>query len=458
MTFHLFSAETYTERRDALMAAMGKGVVLICGNQTSPINYAGNVYRFRQDSTFLYYGGIDLPGLNLVLDIEKGKTILYGDEQTLSDQIWSGARESLTTLAEKVGISEVKPADALVPDYASGDIQCLPPYHAEHYWLLQKINQHADCSVVPSTGLIKAVVAQREIKSAEEIAQMEDALTITARMHTKVMQSARAGMTEAMLAGIAEGIALAHLGMTAYGTILSKNGEILHNNYYGNVLAETDLVLGDFGAENKMHYAGDITRTFPVAKTFSSQQKEIYELVLKAQVNAVEAVQPGRPFREIHLDAARTITEGLISLGVMQGDVEEAVMNGAHALFFPHGLGHMIGLDVHEMEGLGEDYVGYDENVTRSDQFGLAYLRMAKPLKQGHVVTVEPGIYFIPALMDQWRQDGKHADFINYEVAETYRGFGGVRIEDNVMVTKNGYRILGPSIAKAVAEVEALRG
>ena len=440
------------------MSIIGKGVILIPGNETSPINYKANYYRFRQDSHFLYYAGIDIPGLDLVIDVDKNVTILYGDEQSVEDQVWSGTRERLSVLAEKVGINEVRPRVQLIPDYASCDILTVHPYRAEHFALLQKINEHADCSVAPSLKLMKAIIARREIKSPEEIAQMEEALHITAQMHRKVMQSAVTGKTEAILAGIATGVALANQVMTAYGIILSRNGEILHNESYDNVLKEGDLVLGDFGAESRMHYAGDITRTFPVSKQFSTQQREIYELVLEAQVKAINAVQPGRLFRDIHLQVAHIFTEGLKSLGLMKGDTESAVAEGAHALFFPHGLGHMIGLDVHDMEGLGEDYVGYDEHVSRSAQFGLAYLRMAKSLRPGHVVTVEPGLYFIPALIDQWRTEQKHTAYINYDIVDAYLGFGGVRIEDNVLVTDRGHRVLGPRIPKTARDIEALRG
>lgn len=440
------------------MQAVESGVILIPGNETSPINYKANYYRFRQDSHFLYFGGIDLPGLNLVIDVDKNKTILYGNEQTLEDQVWSGSRETLSALAEKVGIDEVRPSANLIPDYAQCEIQTIHPYHAEHFALLQRINEHADCSVAPSLKLTKAIIALREIKTAEEIAQMEEALQITAMMHKKVMQSAAHGKKEAMLTGIAAGIAAANEVMTAYGIILTRNGETLHNEYHGNVLKEGDLVLGDFGAESRMHYAGDITRTFPVSKNFTTRQKEIYELVLDAQMKAIKAVQPGRLYKEVHLQVAQQFADGLKAIGLMQGDSASAVEAGAHALFFPHGLGHMIGLDVHDMEGLGEDLVGYDDQVQRSDQFGLAYLRMAKALKPGHVITVEPGIYFIPALIDQWRSEKKHAEFINYDVVETYRDFGGVRIEDNVLVTDRGHKVLGPRIAKTVKEVEGLRG
>ncbi len=458
MTFHLFPTSTYTSRRGDLVAAIGKGVILIPGNQTSPINYKANYYRFRQDSHFLYYAGIDLPGLDLVIDVEKNITILYGDEQTMEDQVWSGTRERLSVLAEKVGIAEVRPRHQLIPDFASCEILTVHPYRAEHFALLQKINEHADCSVAPSLELTKAIIAQREIKSAEEVGQLEEALHITAQMHRKVMEAAKPGNKEALLAGIASGVAHANQVMTAYGIILTRNGEILHNEYHGNVLKEGDLVLGDFGAESRMHYAGDITRTFPVSREFSLQQREIYELVLDAQMKAISAVQPGTLFKDIHLQVAHIFTEGLKSLGLMRGDTESAVAEGAHALFFPHGLGHMIGLDVHDMEGLGEDHVGYDEQVTRSTQFGLAYLRMAKALRPGHVVTVEPGIYFIPALIDQWRSEQKHTEYINYDALVPYRDFGGVRIEDNVLVTDRGHRVLGPPIPKTVRDVVSLRG
>jgi Xaa-Pro aminopeptidase len=457
MTFYLFSSKTYADRRAALMATIGKGVILIKGNGRSPINYAANAYRFRQDSSFLYYAGIDLPGLDLIMDIENDRVILYGDEQSVSDQVWSGARETLQSLAGKVGIKTVKPSADLIPDFAHCDILCLPPYHAEHFVLLQKVNENADCSVVPSLTLIKAVIAQREIKTAEEIGQMEEALAITAEMHVKVMQSAKPGMREALLTGIAEGVAIANQSSTAYGTILTRNGETLHNEYYDNVLKEGDLVLGDFGAESRMRYASDITRTFPVSKTFTAQQRELYELVLSSQEKGIAAIKPGVMFKDIHLDTARILTEGLKACGLMQGDTEEAVAAGAHALFFPHGLGHMIGFDVHDMEGLGEDYVGYDTHVKRSDQFGLGYLRMGKTLRPGHVVTVEPGLYFIPGLIASWRQEKKHAAFIQYDAIAKYEGFGGIRIEDNVLVSEKGYRILVPGIPKSVSEVEALR-
>ena len=454
---YLFDAAVYKNRRAALANEMNTGAILIAGNENSPINYAANYYTFRQDSNFLYYAGVDLPGLNLVIDCEKGQTILYGDELTVEDVVWTGPQPSLKELAQKVGITNVKSTAALLADYPSCEVHCLPPYRAEHYRLLQMLTQHSNCSIAPSDHLIHAVIGQREIKEDVELEQMEEALAITAQMHRKVMRSAKAGMKEAVLAGIARGIAHANLGHMAYGIIMTRDGHILHNHHHHHVLGKGDLVLGDYGAENKMRYAADITRTFPIDTTFTQQQREIYEIVLEAEVKSINAVRPGQAFRDVHLLASRIIADGLRALGIMTGDPDEAVAAGAHALFFPHGLGHMIGLDVHDMEGLGEDFVGYNKDIARSNQFGLGYLRLGKPLQPGHVVTVEPGIYFIPALIDQWKKEGKHTDFINYDKLEPYLNFGGVRIEDNVLVTTDAHRVLGPAIPRSVSEIEALR-
>lgn len=454
---HLFEPPVYQERRRALATAMESGVILISGNEESPMNYAANVYRYRQDSNFLYYGGLNIPGLNLIIDIDAGETTLYGDEITVEEMVWTGPRESLASMAGRVGISNVRPADHFLKDCRGRQLQCLPPYRTEHYRTMQMLTQDAKCSVAPSQKLIRAVVAQRECKEDREVEQMENALNITEQMHHKVMRSARAGMRESVLAGIAKGIALANQGDTAYGIIISRNGHILHNRHHDNILKAGDLVLGDFGAENAMCYASDITRTFPVDHTFSTQQRDLYQIVLEAQVKAINAVRPGQLFRDVHLLSAKIIADGLRSLKIMKGNADDAVEAGAHALFFPHGLGHMIGLDVHDMEGLGEDFVGYDAQVRRSDQFGLGYLRMAKTLVPGYVVTVEPGIYFIPQLIEMWEEDKKFADFIDYDVLRNFKDAKGIRIEDNVLVTENGNRVLGPKIPKTVKDVESLR-
>jgi Xaa-Pro aminopeptidase len=305
--------------------------------------------------------------------------------------------------------------------------------------------------------LIKAVVNQRSIKSTEEVAEIEKAVNITKFMHRTVMQQASEGMKEVELRGILEGIAISHGGYPGYSTILTVNGQTLHNHFYGNKLQSGQLLLGDFGAATGRHYCGDITRTVPVDKSFTSKQKDIYNLVLQAEMKGIELVQPGSRYLDVHLEVATFIANGLKDLGLMQGDVNEAVAQGAHALFFPHGLGHMLGLDVHDMEDLGETHVGYGDEEQRSTQFGLKSLRLARALQPGFVLTVEPGVYFIPELIDLWESEGRCKDFINYNKVNNYRDFGGIRIEDNVVVTQNACRVLGDPISKTVEEVEAIR-
>jgi Xaa-Pro aminopeptidase len=296
----------------------------------------------------------------------------------------------------------------------------------------------------------------RSIKEDIEIAELEKAIDVAYLMHTTGMKMAKPGIIEQEIAGAIEGIALSHYGPVSFPVILSIDGQTLHNHYHGNTLREGRMLVIDAGCESALHYASDITRTVPVGGRFNQRQKEIYEIVLKTNTETIKAIKPGTYYREVHLLAAKTIASGLKDLGLMKGNIDEAVVQGAHALFFPHGLGHMLGLDVHDMEGLGENFVGYDNTVSRSDQFGFAFLRMARKLEPGFVITDEPGIYFIPALIDQWRSEGKFTEFINYDKVETYKDFGGIRIEDDVLVTKDGYRVLGKPIPKTVAEVEGI--
>ena len=337
-------------------------------------------------------------------------------------------------------------------------IHFLPPYrHDLQQWLSmltgikhRHLDQHA------SETLKKAIIAQRAYKTDEEVGQIEEALEISYDMHTTAMKMAAPGVHEQSIAGTIEGIALKRGSGVAFPIILSIHSEILHNHHHVNTLKAGQFLCVDSGAAANSGYASDITRTAPVGGKFTEKQKPIYEAVLKAEVNAIKACKPGVPYRDIHLQAARSMTSDMKALGLMKGDVDEAVAAGAHAIFFPHGLGHMMGLDVHDMEGLGEDLVGYDASVRRSDQFGLKWLRLARPLEPGFVLTVEPGIYFIPTLIDQWKAEGRHKDFINYEKFEAYKGLGGVRIEDDVLVTRDGHRVLGKPIPKSVSEVEAI--
>ena len=457
----MFDQNSYRSRRSELVKKLDKGLILLLGNSDVAYNYKGNTYAHpRQDSTFLYYFGLQQAGLAALLDAESGEVIVFGDDLTLEDVVWMGPHPSISELAARAGVEATAPFGQLAKRLAQAlsagrTIHFLPPYRYRNMFLLNQwlgipVDELGKQASVP---LIKAVVSQRSHKGPEEIAEMEAALAITAEMHLAVMRGAKPGVKEETLAGIAEGIAASHGGYLAYPIILSVNGHILHNHHHGNVLKDGDLLLGDFGAETRNCYAGDITRTIPVGGAFSSRQREIYEIVLHAEMSAIESCRPGIPYRDIHLQAARNMAEGLKQLGLMKGDLDEAVAQGAHALFFPHGLGHMIGLDVHDMEDLGEQYVGYSDTIQRSKQFGTAYLRLARELEPGFVFTVEPGLYFIPELIDQWRTEQKFASFINYEAVEAYRNFGGIRIEDNVLITDTGYRVLGPAIPKQVEEL-----
>ncbi len=460
----MFDAHIYLERRKRLMATLGGGLALFPGNGEVGMNYAANPYPFRQDSNFLYYFGIDRPDMVAIVDADAGTSWLFGEEASLEDVVWTGPQPALADWAARAAVAHTDRLAAvgemLRRALDSGrKVHYLPPYRADtalalHRWLgipLEEVKERA------SEALIRAVVAQRACKSPEEIEEMEKALAITAQMHLAVMQAARPGIKEAVLAGVARGIAIAAEGEVAYPIILTVQGQTLHNHDHSHTLRKGQLVLGDFGAETRRHYAGDITRTFPVHPRFDARQRAIYQIVLEAETRAIEQIKPGVPYRDVHLFAARVLAEGLKAEGLMKGDVDEAVACGAHALFFPHGLGHMIGLDVHDMEGLGEDYVGYDEEIRRSDQFGTAYLRLGRRLQAGFVLTVEPGIYFIPELIGQWAAAKRHADFINYAEVERWLDFSGIRIEDNVLVTPEGCRVLGPPIPKTVEEVEAIR-
>jgi Xaa-Pro aminopeptidase len=459
----MFDANTYIHRREKLKENLGSGLVLFLGNEESPMNYPANPYHFRQDSSFLYYFGLDYPGLAGIIDADEGKDVVFGDDVTMEDIIWMGSQPLLKDRALKAGVEETmassKLGETLKQAIQRGrPIRFLPPYRSDTSLKLEDLigidpSRVTDYS---STELIKAIVDQRSIKTEEEIAQMESALGVTYEMYTAAMKMAKSGVTEQEIVGQMEGIALSAGCHMAFPTILSIDGQILHNHYHGNELVRGRMVVCDSGAESPMHYASDITRTFPVDGEFTPIQKDIYEIVLRTQLTAIEQMKPGIRYKEIHLGAAKTIASGLKDAGLMRGDVDEAVEKGAHAMFFPHGLGHQIGLDVHDMEDLGEKFVGYDDKTRRSEQFGLAYLRYGKDLKPGLAMTAEPGIYFIPALIDKWRAEEKFVEFINYDKVEEYKDFGGIRIEDNVLITEDGSRVLGKPIPKTVEDVEAI--
>ena len=461
----MFEASVYIGRRKALRDHLKSGLILLLGNDESPMNYHDNAYPFRQDSTFLYYFGINKPGLMALIDVEEGIEVVFGDEATMSDIVWTGPQPSIADMSMKAGVNQVAPlgqlALVLSKTLKQGrKIHFLPPYRGRHSLVLQSLlglSPKAQAAEV-SLPLIQAVVSQRSVKSPEEIVEIEQAVRLSGQMHLAVMQQARAGMKEADLHGVIQAIATAADSSTAYPVILSIHGQILHNHDHSNTLRGGRMVLVDAGGNSPMEYAGDITRTFPVDKRFTTQQKEIYQIVLDAELAAIAALKPGITYREVHLLASQVIAEGLSDLGLMKGDPRKAVDAGAHALFFPHGLGHMMGLDVHDMENFGEDHVGYTDSLKRSSQFGLNALRLGRKLEEGFVLTVEPGIYFIPELIDQWEAEGKHLDFINYGRLNAYRDFGGIRIEDDYVITGSDARLLGDPIAKTIAEVEAMRG
>jgi Xaa-Pro aminopeptidase len=457
----MFSADVYIERRKRLRNDVQSGMILFLGNEESPMNYADNQYPFRQDSSFLYFFGVDYPGLAAVIDVDRGTECIFGDDLTVDDIVWTGPQPTLKEKCLKTGISETAGLDKL-PDVLKKasqqgrKIHFLPQYRAENILKIQQLLEVPPSAITAhvSEPLIRAVVAQRSIKSKQEIEQIEAALDISYEMQTLAMKMTKPGVYERQVASAMEAVVLSHGSALSFPTIFSIHGETLHNHSYDNQMQTGDMAVNDSGAESPLHYASDITRTIPVSGKFSQRQKEIYAIVLNAQEKAIKAVRPGVEFRDIHLLACRELATGLKDLGLMRGDIEKAVNAGAHTLFFQCGLGHMLGLDVHDMEGLGEEYVGYTETIKRNPEFGFKSLRLAKALEPGHVITVEPGIYFIPELIDKWKADQKNSQCINYELLEEYRDFGGIRIEDDVLVTNNGHRVLGRKIPKIIAEVE----
>ena len=459
----MFSEQTYMDRRNKLRHQINSGILLFMGNDESPMNYEDNPFHYRQDSTFLYYFGLSHAGLNAVIDLDEDQDIIFGDDLTVEDIVWMGTQPSLKERGAKAGVKNIQTSQDL-PKYLKQaqkkgrTIHFLPPYRAEHRlkfyaWLNippMEADRHA------SEDFIKAVVDQRNYKSEEEIQEIEKAVNTSVDMHVEAMKMVRPGMNEAAVAGRVQEIAIAAGGNLSFPTIATIHGETLHNHYHGNIMKSGDMFLLDAGAETAMGYAGDLSSTFPVAPKFTPRQKEIFAVAFAAHEKAISALKPGTRFKDIHLLACKTIASGLKDLGFMRGDVEEAVARGAHALFFPCGLGHMMGLDVHDMENLGEEYVGYS-GEKKSTQFGLKSLRLGRELEPGFVFTIEPGIYFIPELIDMWRADNKFIDFINYDKVEEYKDFGGLRNEENFLITEDGYRLLGKPKPKSIEDVEATR-
>ena len=458
----MFPKEVYIERRNRLRGKIRSGIALFVGNFEMPMNYRSNTYRFRQDSNFLYFFGLDHPELVGVMDFDAGTDSIYGNDVDIEDIIWMGPQPMLKDQAAEVGVAATSPLKDL-QDVISAAIKAgrkihfLPPYRHQNMMVLSDLLGISN-SALPkyvSVELIKAVVSLRSIKDLHEIAEIDRACDVGYQMHVTAMKMSKPGVYEREIAGFIEGIALQGGGGVSFPVILSQHGETLHNHYHGNMLEAGKLMITDAGAEIASCYASDFTRVVPVSGRFTQKQKDIYNIVLAANNNATMLAQPGVKYQDVHLAAAKTIAEGLIDLGLMCGNADDAVRNGAHALFFPHGLGHMMGLDVHDMEDLGEDYVGYDEETSRIDQFGTAYLRLGRRLQPGFVITNEPGIYFIPALIEKWKSEKINSSFINFDKVLEYVDFGGIRLEDDLLITDEGCRLLGKKrVPITVEEVE----
>ena len=449
----LFDSRTYTERRRILREKVGSGLILFFGNNNAPCNYPANGYTFRQDSSFLYYFGQERDGLVGIIDADSGQEWLLGDDIDIEDIIWTGFVPSVHDLAAQSGVGSSAPLAQLpiMLSKARGrgqKIHFLPPYRHDHMiQIADLMDMHPlQTRAAASVDLIKAVVSMRSIKSDAEVSEIERAMAIGYKMHTAAMKACRPGVTEKSIGGLMEGIAMAEGAKVSFNSIVSMHGEIFHGDPSLKPLEAGRMLLVDAGAETVNNYCSDNTRTMPVSGKFTDRQRDIYSIVCACHDLTIEKARPGLKWMDMHLDVCRLMTDRLKDIGLMKGDTEEAVQAGAHAMFLQHGLGHMMGMDVHDMEGLGQIYVGFDDEVRPSDQFGTDCLRCGRRLQPGFVMTDEPGIYFIPALIDKWKAEKMHTEFINYDKLEEYRDFGGIRIEDDILITEGGCRVLGKDI------------
>lgn len=446
----LFSKSTYVERRNELKKLVGSGLIVLFGNSDSPANYPSNTYKFRQDSSFLYYFGLHRNGLVGVIDVDNDREYLVGDEIDIEDIVWYGSVTSVAEMAEMTGVARtaaMRELPAIVESAkAQGEeVHFLPPYRFDNQiQIMDLLGIHpSQQKAAASLKLIAAVVKMRTTKTEEEIAELERAAEIGYEMHTTAMRLCRPGITEQYIGGMVDGIANAYGCMVSFQTIATQHGEVMHGNPSTAKLEAGRLMLVDAGAETNENYCSDNTRTTPVSGVFTQKQKDIYNIVVECHDHVLEVAKPGVKWWDVHFAVCRIITERLQQLGLMKGDVEESLKAGAHAMFLPHGLGHSMGMDVHDMEGLGQVYVGFDNEVRPSTQFGTNALRFGRRLQKGFVVTDEPGIYFIPALIDDWKKNGTNAQFLNFDKIDEYRDFGGIRIEDDVLITDEGCRFIG---------------
>ena len=444
----MFTKQTYINRRQALKEKVGNGIILIFGHNNAPANYPANGYKFRQDSSFLYFFGQQRDALVGVIDIDNNKEYLIGDDIDIEDIIWTGFVPSVHDLAAEVGVENSAPMNKLAELIKGREVHYLPP--CRHDLMIQigdllgihplKVRESA------SVKLIKAVVDLRAVKSDEEIEEIERAMAIGYKMHTAAMKACRPGVTEKYIGGLLAGIAESYGCKESFQTILTMHGEIFHGDPSLRPLEAGRLMLCDAGAETVNNYCSDNTRVTPISGKFTQRQRDIYSIVEACHDLVIEKACPGKKWMDMHLDVCRLMTDRLKDLGLMKGNTDDAVEAGAHAMFLQHGLGHMMGMDVHDMEGLGQVYVGFDDEVRPSAQFGTNCLRCGRRIQTGWVLTDEPGIYFIPALIDKWKAEGMHRDFLCYDKIEEYRDFGGIRLEDDILITANGCRVLGEQI------------
>lgn len=437
-------------RRQALSRLVESGLVLLFGNNDSPANYPSNAYKFRQDSAFLYFFGQHRDGLVGVIDVDQHTETLVGNEIDIDDIVWFGSVKSVSAMAEECGVGATAPMSSLADMVqkalkAGRQVHFLPPYRYDTQIQIMDLtgihpSKQREAASMP---LIQAVIKLRSTKSAEEIAEIERACAIGYKMHVTAMKMCRPGVTEQAIGGAIDGVAYAEGCMPSFQSIVTMHGEIMHGNPSPRQLESGRLMLCDAGAETNENYCSDNTRTTPISGHYTQRQRDIYSIVSDCHDLVLDVARPGVKWWDVHFDVCRLMTNRLKELGLMKGDTEEALRAGAHALFLPHGLGHMMGMDVHDMEGLGQTNVGYDDEVRPSSQFGTASLRFARKLEQGFVVTDEPGIYFIPDLIDLWKREGHNAEFLNFEEIEKFKDFGGIRIEDDVLITENGCRFLG---------------
>ena len=449
----MFAKEVYVKRRKTLLAKMREagqsGIILFVGNAEAPAQYKDNCYKWRQDSSWLYFFGLDEPCMAAVLDIDSGAETLFADDVEIDDIIWMGPQPTVRSKADEVGIAHIAPygalANALAPARKAGrSIHYLAPSRYFNTLRLMELMGRARIERGVSRPLTEVVISMRLIKEDIEIEAIDAACALGYEMHSVARDAIKIGIVEQDIVGKMEGVALAKGWGVSFPTILTQHGETLHNHIHDKIIQPGKLMVIDAGVESNEHYASDFTRTYPTSGKFTQKQREVYQIVYDCNQLAFSLTKPGITYREVHLATARKMLEGLSALGLVKGDLDEMVAKGIAGLFQPHGLGHNMGLDVHDMEDLGENLVGYDPDQTRAKQLGLGSLRMARRLKPGHVITDEPGIYFIPALIEKFKKEGLGYDFVNYAKLESYYDFGGIRLEDDVLVTETGARRLGP--------------